>query len=263
MQAGTYVSNDVSYILSTIIDGSKYSNLDSASCVVFVSGEDSTSVIQGFTLTGGKGTFYDLTALNEPPYIGMTTHEGGGVFVVESSPTICNNLIWNNEASIGIGYDFHGGGAISSFLGNPRILNNVIMENEALGSMGYAPGICFNKSSGLIRNNVLYNNAGFAGGAIFVDMGVGATIVNNTIVANSSQTHYEAGLTIRGTNSIIINNIIWGNMQDSIQQIQGIENSIFEYNDSEQEFPSLSNHLYIRTPIFKYELLFRRFFSLY
>lgn len=240
--ASKYVLDlNTDFILSTIINGSDYSNLDSASCVAFVSGEDSTSVIQGFTLTEGKGTFYDLTNLNEPPYMGMTTHEGGGVFVVESAPSICNNLIINNEASIGTGYDFHGGGAISSFLGNPRILNNIIIHNEALGSMGYAPGICFNKSNGLIRNNILYENAGYAGGAIFIDMGVGATIINNTIVENSSQTSYEAGLTIRGTNSIIINNIIWGNIQSSSLQIEGIENSIFEYNNSEQEFPSLPN----------------------
>lgn len=233
------ISNNTDYILSTVIDGSNYDNLDTASCVVFVSGEDSTSVIQGFTLTGGKGTFYDLTNLNEPPYMGMTTHEGGGVFIAESAPTIRNNLIINNVASAGAGYDFHGGGGISSFLGNPKILNNVIMNNEALGSMGYAPGIVFNKSNGLIRNNILYENAGYAGGAIFIDMGVGATIVNNTIVENTSQTSYEAGLTIRGTNSVIINNIIWGNVQSSNQQIEGIANSIFEYNNSEQEFPAM------------------------
>jgi hypothetical protein len=51
-----YLTKDTSYISSTIINGSTPINPDTASCVIFNSGEDSTSILQGFTLTGGKGT---------------------------------------------------------------------------------------------------------------------------------------------------------------------------------------------------------------
>ena len=76
------INGDYSHILNTIIDGSMYTIIDSSSCVIFVSGEDSTAVIQGFTLTGGKGTVYDLDDLNEPQYAGLMTHEGGGFLLM-------------------------------------------------------------------------------------------------------------------------------------------------------------------------------------
>ena len=233
------LENNTQHILTTIINGGSYSNIDSASCVMFVSAEGPNSVIQGFTLTGGKGTFYNLDDLNEPQYAGYTTHEGGGVFVNESSPTIKNNLIIDNEASSGADYDYNGGGGISSFMGNPTILNNIIIENEAFGLHAYGPGIVFNKSNGTIRNNVVCKNKSRAGGGIFIDIGVGATIENNTVVENISSTNVASGLYIHGTNSIIRNNIIWGNLQTSGDQISGVENSIFEYNNSEQEFPNM------------------------
>ena len=49
-----YLNLDTSYISSTIINGSIPVNSDTASCVIFNSGEDSTAVLQGFTITGRK-----------------------------------------------------------------------------------------------------------------------------------------------------------------------------------------------------------------
>ena len=49
-------NDDVSYIANTIINGSQPVHPDTASCVLIVSGEDSTAILQGFTLTGGTGT---------------------------------------------------------------------------------------------------------------------------------------------------------------------------------------------------------------
>ena len=52
-----YIFNkDVSFISSTIIDGSQPNHPDTASCVLIISGEDSSAILQGFTLTGGTGT---------------------------------------------------------------------------------------------------------------------------------------------------------------------------------------------------------------
>ena len=47
---------DTSWISKTIIDGSKAVNLDIASVVTMRSGEDTTSVLTGFTIMGGNGT---------------------------------------------------------------------------------------------------------------------------------------------------------------------------------------------------------------
>src|SRR5882757_5650191 len=51
-----YLSNDTSYISNTIIDGGNPVNADTGSCVIFSSGENVNSIIQGFTITGGTGT---------------------------------------------------------------------------------------------------------------------------------------------------------------------------------------------------------------
>ena len=50
------LDQDTSYISKTIIDGSKHSDPDSGSVVYMISGEDTTSVLIGFTITGGNGT---------------------------------------------------------------------------------------------------------------------------------------------------------------------------------------------------------------
>jgi hypothetical protein len=55
--ASNYIlDKDVNHISSSIIDGSKPTTSDSGSVVLFVSKEDQSSVLQGFTITGGTGT---------------------------------------------------------------------------------------------------------------------------------------------------------------------------------------------------------------
>jgi hypothetical protein len=89
--ASFYILNhDLSFISSTIIDGSNPSNPDTASCVRFYSGEDSAAILQGFTITGGTGTKWV-----DPQFPQYTWRGGGGVFTFMSSPTIKNNLIMN------------------------------------------------------------------------------------------------------------------------------------------------------------------------
>lgn len=52
---------DVSFINTTIIDGSNPQSPDFASGVMFLSEEENTAILQGFTITGGKGAIvYEL-----------------------------------------------------------------------------------------------------------------------------------------------------------------------------------------------------------
>ena len=48
------LNNNLDFIYNTVIDGSNPAHSDSANCVSFRSGEDSSAVIQGFTITGGQ-----------------------------------------------------------------------------------------------------------------------------------------------------------------------------------------------------------------
>ena len=51
------IDGDSTHIDSTIIDGSMPWTPDSGSVVYFISGEDTNSVLCGFTITGGSGTY--------------------------------------------------------------------------------------------------------------------------------------------------------------------------------------------------------------
>src|SRR5437868_10807737 len=51
-----YQTNNPASIYATIINGSTPVYPDSGSCVIFNNHEDSTTVLQGFALTGGTGT---------------------------------------------------------------------------------------------------------------------------------------------------------------------------------------------------------------
>ena len=74
----------------TIIDGSNPSHPDTGSVVVFIPGLDETTVIEGFTITNGSGTFY-------PPFSSFT---GGGILCDNSSPTIAGNRITGNTERV-------------------------------------------------------------------------------------------------------------------------------------------------------------------
>ncbi|MCP4703974.1 MAG: DUF1565 domain-containing protein, partial [candidate division Zixibacteria bacterium] len=149
--------NDVSHIENTIIDGSQPVHPDTASCVLIVSGEDSTAMLCGFTLTGGVGTVWTDIHYNRD------YREGGGILIEFSSPIIKNNLIIDNEAVDREDVVSAGGGGIRYGDGNPTIQNNVIINNRGL----YGAGIVSNFAAGKIKNNVIYNNTGGAdyGGA--------------------------------------------------------------------------------------------------
>src|SRR3972149_528760 len=141
---------------------------DTASCVLIINGEDSTAILQGFTITGGQGTAW------KDEHSGGTYREGGGVLAALSSPIIRNNLIVNNEAIKVTGLTSGGGGGIRCGDGSPRILSNVIMANKGM----YGGGIVLNYCDGaLIKNNIIYLNKvdkfvtapSYGGGGIWIN----------------------------------------------------------------------------------------------
>ncbi len=237
-----YIFNeDISYISNTIINGSQPAHPDTASCVLIVNGEDSTAILQGFTLTGGTGTKW----IDE--HGAGTFVEGGGILITLSSPTIKNNLITENEAiRTNVGAISAGGGGIRVGDGNPTIMNNVIMSNLGM----YGAGIVLNYTGAIIRNNIIYNNEvyqavpnapTFGGGGIWALSNLGSTpkiIENNTIVNNASSgtgsgaAGRGGGILIWGTTIQAKNNIIWSNTQTIGEQIilLGGGSATFTYN---------------------------------
>jgi hypothetical protein len=83
------MDGDTSHIGHTVIDGSQIANPDSATVVYFSSGEDTTSVLCGFTIRNGRGTYFTAP--------GITVRADGGIHIEFSGAKILNNHITGNH----------------------------------------------------------------------------------------------------------------------------------------------------------------------
>ena len=133
----------------TIIDGDR-----AGSVVTFTNGETEGTVLDGFTLRNGRGTF--ITG----PYMGVGCYAGGGIFCEGSTPTIKNCKIISNYAYLG--------GGIYLRASTPTITNCMIIKNWATGIVHGGGGIYLENSSPTITNcTVSTNFANQYGGGIF------------------------------------------------------------------------------------------------
>jgi hypothetical protein len=105
------MDSDTAHISNTVIDGSQPPNPNEGSVVTFNSGEDTTSVLSGFTITGGVGSYYAFWDLQV----------GGGIWI-EGGATITHNYIINNSVQHSIRYTV--GGGIGIWTGWPDALPN-------------------------------------------------------------------------------------------------------------------------------------------
>ena len=133
-------TQNTSYISSTIIDGNS-----SGSVVTFESGEDSTAILYGFTITNGLASGI------------YPENYGGGIHCNSSSPSLENLKILENSADNGAGI-----GCLNN--SNPNISNALIVQNTAINNGG---AIYCGSSNPDIRNITSSNNLALGGGAIF------------------------------------------------------------------------------------------------
>lgn len=210
-----YQFNNFSFIQSTIIDGSNPTHSDTASCVIMHNGEDSTTVLQGFTITGGKGTKW-----TDEQGAGLY-REGGGILTALCNPVIQHNIVTGNQAISG-GVVSTGGGGMRLGNGYIRVYNNIVTNNTAL----YGAGIVLNHAGGEYRNNIIYKNYGSQQFGAGSGMWLNGTslrpkaIENNTVVFNTANSG-NPGVYSSGVSASFVNNIVWGNSGGSNTQIFG------------------------------------------
>ncbi|MEW6746189.1 MAG: right-handed parallel beta-helix repeat-containing protein [Planctomycetota bacterium] len=121
--------------------------------VTFSRGEGRESILQGFTLRDGHGTF------------------GGGIRCLGTSPSIVGNILYRNGADWGGGVYCEGG--------SPLIASNIIRQNSARAGGGiYCTHEC---TATLTNNTILENRAGLKGGGIACRQG-SRLFIRNTIL---------------------------------------------------------------------------------
>ncbi len=138
--------------------------------VIHCSGNSQTTLIQGFTITGG---FFKQTSIGSNSY-------GGGILCETNDMTVISRNVITNNAAVGYdgspsgGYCLGGGIYVAS--GSPTIVNNVISHNTASGGPGATT-----TQAGLAGGN-----GGDAVGGGIATFGT-PIIRNNTIVKNTAQ----------------------------------------------------------------------------
>lgn len=137
-----------------------------AAVVIFGSGENQGSVLEGFTITGGRDSGVKCTNF--------------------SSPTIKNCIIKENQA-------FKGGGIICD-QSAPRIINSIIASNHATGY--YGGGISCDRSSPYITNCTITGNTintiPSKGGGIYCNWDSYPTVTNTIIWGNPA--NFDPGI---------------------------------------------------------------------
>ena len=226
------LDGDEIHIANTVIDGTHLSIPTHASVVYFTSGEDSTSVLCGFTIREGKGTYYETTFETDT----ISFQGGGGIFISGSGAKITHNHITLNH----LDYDplidnpdiYDGAGIATQWEPNHNwvVIENNLVDLNTCSSAGLQAGgsglviycnaiIAYNT----IRDNIctaLENSSAIAGGlACATDLTwdhiVTAIVHHNEISGNKVQCEKEwansGGVIIQHITGEFKNNIIRDN----------------------------------------------------
>jgi hypothetical protein len=209
-----HTTKDTAFIGETVINGGQ-----SGSVVSFRSGEDSTAVLSGFTITNGlahemgggvvckEGTSPRLANLiitgNSSPM------EGGGIACYEATPFIIDVIISNNTSE-------HGGGGLACIFESDAIIKNI----QFLGNVatdGDGGGLFCMESSPTLENVVFHDNFGNAGGAIFCMLD-SQPILNHVTISGNTARWYGSGIVGMDfmTHLSLLNSIVWGNQPQAI-----------------------------------------------
>ncbi len=171
----------------TTIDGN-----GAGSVVSFQSGEDGSSVLEGFTITNGSAC------------------AEAGVYCFNSSPTILSSTITANS-SPGPFPCGKGGGIYAGLSSAPTIVDSTISGNSA-----YYAGGGFNSylSAGATFENttITGNSALFGGGLALQNDVFGTASVRHTIIDGNTSTYVGGGMAVLNSQVRIESSTLSGNM---------------------------------------------------
>jgi len=181
------------------------SDLDNSKCVINASSTDRTSVLDGFTITGGFFISLEVARGGNSP-----ADSGGGMVNVSSSPTVINCTFKRNRHAV---YNHTGGNPV--FI-SCKFLQNLTDDGGAILNI---------ESNPEILDCVFENNIAWSGGAICLRGECTATLTGCTFLAN--QARREGGAIYSDGGNITINNCDFNSNRVVESVINGPGGAIF------------------------------------
>ncbi|SVD72695.1 uncharacterized protein METZ01_LOCUS425549, partial [marine metagenome] len=192
---------------NTIIDGNQ------AGSVITISYNqiDSTTVISGFTITGGG-----------------STNRGGGIALRGSPKITKSNINYNSANSEGGGLHLQGS---SPLIIDVTIHGNV--QNDNGGTVNNGGGICMSDgSSPLLKNVIISKNSSQNAGGMFISYDSNPTLENVIISHNTNEGIYLWSSSLKIKNVKIAHNGGYGIRMIRESTLSKCENLVIENNNS-------------------------------
>jgi len=196
--------------------------------VVTASGTDSSSLLDGFTITAGNsygpnvfwGSGGGMWIYGANPIVMNCTFYGnsegyaftaggvgggGGISCYQGSPTVINCMFISNSAGAG------GGGMFNVYSSHPRLINCAFIGNESFSGAGLRND---NDSNSILINCTFTGNSARVSGAGMENwVNSNPTLINCTFTGN--YTKYGAGIYNYESSPKLTNCILWGNIARS------------------------------------------------
>ncbi len=212
------LDQEESHIANTILDGSQFQYANK-SVVMFIMGEDTTSVLCGFTIRNGQGT-----VCHEKD---VTIKTGGGIYINESGAKIIHNHITNNHLNFnpfGEIIDIYRGAGIATDQNESDhwvvLENNRIDQNTCISQNGEVSGAGVSVwCNARIENNTISHN---------ICTGHKSCIAYGAGLICAARPEWENNLTCILKNNVIANNLVSADRKDAsyagvcLQYISGI-----------------------------------------
>jgi parallel beta-helix repeat protein len=222
-------------------------NNDNTSHVVLSSDDDSTTVLDGFTITqandGGMVILTSFTTITNCRFsVNKGVSGGGGMSVLDgSSPIISYCVFSSNTVSNG-----GGGGMFISNSASFTITHCTFKNNAAiLGGAMSASSVSSLKITNCTFSDNIATGDFLGGGGIFMSSSGSDTITNCTFIRNYATGYYSSGGAINTYDDALAikNSIFWGNKKRGffVSNIEGQGPANVSYSDVEGGFSGINN----------------------
>lgn len=198
-----------------------------------------TDRLEGFRITGGKGT--EGTFPDGTPYL-----VGGGIFIYGSSPTITNNQILDNVMGGSTAKQFYGGGIYVQGdqlfdVAQPVITTNLIDGNivdppngTSVDDLSHAIGggvyIGYHSAPFINFNTIKSNSAGYPGKVFQRGAGGGVAVYSVSAEAVISQNVIQSNFSSTWGGGVSLGHVF--SDPTVVPSRALVENNLFEYNSS-------------------------------